>query len=397
MMISKRAKKVKPSATLSIDTKAKEMKAAGIDVISFAVGEPDFDTPDNIKAAAIKAINEGFTKYTPVGGIPELKNAIAAKLQKDNGLDYKPNEILVSVGAKHSLYNAAQALYSEGDEVIIPAPYWVSYPDQTLLNDAAPVIVETREEDLFVVSPDQLSKAVTKKTKAIVLNYPSNPTGFTYDRKALEAIAEIAVKNNIYVISDEIYEMLLYDGLKHVSIASIDPEIKKRTIVINGFSKSYAMTGWRIGYAAGDAAVIKAMENIQSQSTSNPTSISQKAALEAVNGPQDFIPVMLTEFDKRRKYLVAELNAIDGVSCKMPQGAFYAFANIKAYLGKKSPNMEIADSSAMALYLLEEAAVALVPGSAFGAEGYIRMSYATSMEKITEGLKRLKSALQKLA
>ncbi|KWT84005.1 aspartate aminotransferase [Candidatus Magnetominusculus xianensis] len=396
-MISKRAKKVKPSATLSIDTKAKEMKAAGIDVISFAVGEPDFDTPDNIKAAAIKAINEGFTKYTPVGGIPELKNAIAAKLQKDNGLDYKPNEILVSVGAKHSLYNAAQALYSEGDEVIIPAPYWVSYPDQTLLNDAAPVIVETREEDLFVVSPDQLSKAVTKKTKAIVLNYPSNPTGFTYDRKALEAIAEIAVKNNIYVISDEIYEMLLYDGLKHVSIASIDPEIKKRTIVINGFSKSYAMTGWRIGYAAGDAAVIKAMENIQSQSTSNPTSISQKAALEAVNGPQDFIPVMLTEFDKRRKYLVAELNAIDGVSCKMPQGAFYAFANIKAYLGKKSPNMEIADSSAMALYLLEEAAVALVPGSAFGAEGYIRMSYATSMEKITEGLKRLKSALQKLA
>ncbi|MEO5359305.1 MAG: pyridoxal phosphate-dependent aminotransferase [Nitrospirota bacterium] len=397
MMISERAKKVKPSATLSIDTKAKEMKAAGIDVISFAVGEPDFDTPDNIKAAAIKAINEGFTKYTPVGGIPELKNAIATKLQKDNGLEYKPNEILVSVGAKHSLYNAAQALYSEGDEVIIPAPYWVSYPDQALLNDAIPVIVETREEDLFVVTPEQLSKAVTKKTKAIVLNYPSNPTGFTYDRKALEAIAEIAVKNNIYVISDEIYEMLLYDGLKHVSIASIDPEIKKRTIVINGFSKSYAMTGWRIGYAAGDAAVIKAMENIQSQSTSNPTSISQKAALEAINGPQDFIPVMLAEFDKRRKYLVAELNAIDGVSCKMPQGAFYAFANIKAYLGKKSPNMEVADSSAMALYLLEEAAVALVPGSAFGAEGYIRMSYATSMEKITEGLKRIKSALQKLA
>ncbi|MBF0556712.1 MAG: pyridoxal phosphate-dependent aminotransferase, partial [Nitrospirae bacterium] len=276
-----------------------------------------------VQAAAIKAINEGFTKYTPVGGIPELKNAIVGKLKTDNSLEYKPNEILVSVGAKHSLYNAAQALYSAGDEVIIPAPYWVSYPDQVLLNDAVPVIVQTREEDSFVVSPELLSKAITKKTKAIVLNYPSNPTGFTYDRKALEAIAGIAVKNNIYVISDEIYEKLLYDGLKHVSIASIDPEIKKRTIVINGFSKSYAMTGWRVGYAAGDAAIIKAMENIQSQSTSNPTSISQKAALEAINGPQDFIPVMLNEFDKRRKYLVAGLNAIDGVSCKMPQGAFY--------------------------------------------------------------------------
>ncbi|WP_420264819.1 pyridoxal phosphate-dependent aminotransferase [Candidatus Magnetominusculus dajiuhuensis] len=396
MMISERAKKVKPSATLSIDTKAKEMKAAGIDVISFAVGEPDFDTPDNIKAAAIKAINEGFTKYTPVGGIPELKNAIVGKLKQDNGLQYKPNEILVSVGAKHSLYNAAQALYSEGDEVIIPAPYWVSYPDQTLLNDAVPVIVQTREEEDFVVSPELLSKAITKKTKAIVLNYPSNPTGFTYDRKALEAIAEIAVRNNIYVISDEIYEKLLYDGLKHVSIASIDPEIKKRTIVINGFSKSYAMTGWRVGYAAGDAAIIKAMENIQSQSTSNPTSISQKAALEAITGPQDFIPAMLKEFDKRRRYLVAELNAIDGVSCKMPQGAFYAFANIRDYLGRKTATMLIKDSSDMALYLLEEAAVALVPGSAFGAEGYIRMSYATSMEKISEGLNRIKTALQKL-
>ncbi|MCG6551279.1 MAG: pyridoxal phosphate-dependent aminotransferase [Candidatus Magnetominusculus sp. LBB02] len=396
-MISERAKKVKPSATLSIDTKAKEMKAAGINVISFAVGEPDFDTPDNIKAAAIKAINDGFTKYTPVGGIPELKNAIAGKLKKDNALDYKPNEILVSVGAKHSLYNAAQALYSEGDEVIIPAPYWVSYPDQTLLNDAVPVIVETKEEDSFVLAPEQLAKAVTKKTKAIVLNYPSNPTGFTYDKKALEAIAEIAVKNNIYVISDEIYEMLLYDGRKHISIASIDPEIKKLTIVINGFSKSHAMTGWRIGYAAGDAAVIKAMENIQSQSTSNPASISQKAALEAATGPQDFIAVMVREFDKRRKYLVEELNKIEGVSCRMPQGAFYAFANIKEYMGKKSAKMTVKDSSDMALYLLEEAAVALVPGSAFGAEGYIRMSYATSMAKITEGLNRIKTALAKLA
>ncbi|KJU84515.1 class I and II aminotransferase [Candidatus Magnetobacterium bavaricum] len=396
-MVSDRARKIKPSPTLSIDAKAKEMKAHGIDVISFAVGEPDFDTPDHIKASAIKALNDGFTKYTPVGGIPELKNAIIEKFKRDNNLHYKPNEIVVSCGAKHSLYNAAQALYSAGDEVIIPAPYWVSYPDQVLLNDATPVFVQTTEADKFRITPEALSASITKKTKAIILNYPSNPTGFTYDIKGLEAIAELAVKHNLYVISDEIYEKLLYDGIKHISIAAISDEIKQRTIVINGLSKAYAMTGWRIGYAAGSADVIKAMENIQSQSTSNPTSFAQKAAVDALNGPQGFIDEMLRQFDGRRHFLVAGLNAIQGVSCIMPEGAFYAFANIKDILGRRFNQTEIKSCSDLSMYLLEEAHVALVPGGAFGADGFIRMSYATSMQNIKEGLLRIKDALEKLS
>ncbi|MBF0345530.1 MAG: pyridoxal phosphate-dependent aminotransferase [Nitrospirae bacterium] len=396
-MISTRAMKIKPSPTLSIDSKAKEMKAKGIDVISFAVGEPDFDTPEHIKASAIKALQDGFTKYTPVGGIPELKDAIIEKLKRDNSLDYKREEIVVSCGAKHSLYNAAQALYSPGDEVIIPAPYWVSYPDQVLLNDATPVVVQTTEADMFRVLPEVLKNSITKKTKAIIMNYPSNPTGFTYDRKSLEVIAELVVKHNLYVISDEIYEKLLYDGLKHVSIASIDNEVKKRTIVINGLSKAYAMTGWRLGYAAGSADVIKAMENIQSQSTSNPTSFAQKGAVEALNGPQGFIEEMLQQFDARRKYLISELNTIEGVSCINPQGAFYAFANIKMILGRRCGQWDVKSCTDLSMYLLEEAHVALVPGGAFGADGFIRMSYATSMEKIKEGLLRIKDALKKLS
>ncbi|MBF0336599.1 MAG: pyridoxal phosphate-dependent aminotransferase [Nitrospirae bacterium] len=396
-MVSDRAKKIKPSPTLSIDAKAKEMKANGIDVISFAVGEPDFDTPDHIKAAAVKALNDGFTKYTPVGGIPELKTAIIEKFKRDNNLHYKPNEIVVSCGAKHSLYNAAQALYSAGDEVIIPAPYWVSYPDQVLLNDATPVIVQTTEADKFMLSPEALKGSITGKTKAIILNYPSNPTGFTYDLKGLEAIAEIVLKHNLWVVSDEIYEKLLYDGIKHVSIAAISNEIKQRTIVINGLSKAYAMTGWRLGYAAGSADVIKAMENIQSQSTSNTTSFAQKAAVEALNGPQGFIDEMLRQFDDRRRFLVAELNTIEGVSCIMPEGAFYAFANIQKVLGRRFNNAEIKNCTDLSMYLLQEAHVALVPGGAFGAEGFIRMSYATSMKNIKEGLSRLREALGKLS
>ncbi|QWR76628.1 pyridoxal phosphate-dependent aminotransferase [Candidatus Magnetomonas plexicatena] len=396
-MLSERAKKIKPSATLSIDSKAKEMKASGVDVISFALGEPDFDTPDNIKEAAIKAIKSGFTKYTPVGGVPELKDAIINKLKTDNSLEYDRTEIVVSCGAKHSLYNAAQALYSPGDEVLIPAPYWVSYPDQVLLNDAVPVIVDCREEDLFMVTADSLKEKITKKTKAVILNYPSNPTGYTYDKKTLEGIAEVALKHNLFIVSDEIYEKLLYDGLTHISIASIDKEVKKKTIVINGLSKSHAMTGWRIGYAAGDKSVIKAMENIQSQSTSNPTSISQKAAIEAMTGQQETVSIMVKEFDKRREFIVKELNEIPGVSCRRPQGAFYAFPNIKAHLGKSVGSRKVADSSDMAMYLLEDAAVALVPGGAFGMEGYIRISYATSMEVIKEGLNRIKKALKALS
>lgn len=396
-MVSERAKRVKPSPTLAMDTKAKEMKSQGIDVISFGVGEPDFDTPDNIKEAAIQAIRDGHTKYTPVGGIPQLKDAIAEKLRKDNGLSYKGEEIIVSCGAKHSLYNIAQAILSPGDEVVIPSPYWVSYPAQVLLNDATPVFVKTREEDGFMVNPDELKEYITGRTKAIILNYPSNPTGLGYNRSTLEAIADIAVKSNICIISDEIYEKLLYDGSGHISIASLSEEVQACTILVNGLSKSHAMTGWRIGYAAGPEDIVKAMTKIQSQSTSNPASISQWAAVEALNGPQDFIRTMVKEFDIRRRFLVEALNNIEGIQCGLPTGAFYVFPNVSGVLGKRYKGRTIEDSSALALYFLEEAGVALVPGSAFGAEGYIRISYATSMENIRKAVERIGEAIEKLS
>jgi len=395
-MLSPRAQKIKPSPTLAIDSRAKAMKASGIDVINFGVGEPDFDTPDNIKDAACKAIRDGFTKYTAVGGIDPLKDAIIGKFQKDNGLAYKREEIIVSCGAKHSLYNIAQALYGPGDEVIIPVPYWVSYPDQVLLNDAKPVFVKTLESDSFMVRPEALEACVTKNTKALILNSPSNPTGMLYDRKALEKIAELAVKHNFYVISDEIYEKLVYDDFAHVSIASLSEEVKAKTIVVNGLSKSHAMTGWRLGYAAGPAAVIKAMTNIQSQSTSNPNSMTQKAAVEALNGPQDFIAAMRSEFDKRRKFIVSELNTIPGMSCTMPNGAFYAFPNTAKIYGAKFGDKSINSSTDLALYFLEEAKVALVHGEAFGDDNYVRISYATSMDAITKGLDRIRQALLNL-
>lgn len=395
-MIAERARKVKPSPTLAVDSKAKELKSKGFDVVNFGVGEPDFDTPEHIKEAAIKAIKDGFTKYTPVGGIDELKEAIIEKLEIENGLKYSKENILVSCGAKHSLYNIAQALFGPGDEVIIPAPYWVSYPDQVLINDAKPVIVETYEEDNFMLRPEILESKITDKTKALILNYPSNPTGFIYSKEVLERIAEIVLKHNIYVISDEIYEKLIYDGQKHISIASLDDEIKEKTIVVNGLSKAYAMTGWRIGYAAGPVEIIKTMTNIQSQSTSNPTSIAQKAAVAALRGPQDCVEKMRREFEKRRNYLVEALNKINGISCKMPNGAFYVFPNIKSILGKNTDNFKINSSMDLSIYLLEKALVALVPGSAFGAEGYIRISYATSMENLSKGVERIAKALQEL-
>lgn len=396
-MLSEKAKKIKPSPTLAMDAKAKALKAEGLNIVNFGVGEPDFDTPEHIKEAAIKAIKDGFTKYTPVGGIDELKDAIVEKLKKDNKLKYVNEEILVSCGAKHSLYNIAQAIYGPGDEVIIPSPYWVSYPDQVLLNDATPVFVKTYEDDGFMLKPDALMARLTKKTKAIILNSPSNPTGLAYDKKTLETIAEIAVKNNIYIISDEIYEKLTYDGIEHVSIASLGEDIKKLTIVVNGPSKSHAMTGWRIGYAAGPKDIIKAMTNIQSQSTSNPTSIAQKAAVAALTGPQDFISVMHTEFDKRRKFLIEGLNSIKGVRCLKPTGAFYAFPNVSNLYGKKIGSRQINSSLDLAMYLLEDANVAIVHGEAFGDDNYIRISYATSMENIKNGLERIKEALSRLA
>lgn len=396
-MLSDRAKRIKPSPTLSIDAKAKAMKAAGVDIISFGVGEPDFDTPENIKEAAIKALKEGFTKYTPVGGIDSLKDSIIEKFEKDNNLNYTREEIIVSCGAKHSLYNIAQALFNPGDEVLIPSPYWVSYPDQVLLNDAIPIFVKTYESDSFMAKPEVIESYITTKTRAIILNSPSNPTGLTYDKKTLGKIAEVVLRHGIYVISDEIYEKLTYDGFKHISIASFDNEIKAKTIVVNGLSKSYAMTGWRIGFAAGTEEIIKAMTNIQSQSTSNPTSIAQKAAIEALSGPQDFITTMLAEFDKRRRFLIRELNSISDMSCLTPTGAFYAFPNTSKLYGKSIGNRKISSSSDLALYFLEEAKVALVHGEAFGDDNYIRLSYATSIDEIKEGVNRIREAVSRLS
>ncbi|GBD95226.1 MAG TPA: pyridoxal phosphate-dependent aminotransferase [Nitrospirae bacterium] len=396
MRLAERTKAIKPSPTLSMNAKAKALKAAGEDIINFGVGEPDFDTPENIKDAAIKAIREGFTKYTPVGGIDDLKSAIIEKFKNDNNLDYEKENILVSCGAKHSLYNIAEALFGPGDEVIIPAPYWVTYPDQVLLNDAVPVIVETGEEKSFMIEPDILREKLTGKTKALILNSPSNPTGLAYDKESLEKIAEIAVEHDFYIISDEIYEKLVYEGFRHVSIASLGEEIKQRTVVVNGLSKSHSMTGWRIGFTAGPRDITKAMTNIQSQSTSNAVSISQKAAVEALTGPQDFIRKMLSEFDKRRKYMVARLNAMNGVSCKTPVGAFYAFPNVSAHFGKKFNDTQVNNSLELSTYFLEQAKVALVPGSAFGDDRYIRLSYATSMDNIKKGLDRIEEALGKL-
>lgn len=394
--IARRAGAIKPSPTLAMAAKAKAMKAQGIDVVDFGVGEPDFDTPENVKQAGIKAIQSGFTKYTPAGGTDELKDAVVDKLKKDNGLTYERSQVLISCGAKHSLYNIAEAIFDPGDEVIIPSPYWVSYPDQVILNDAVPVIVETTEQEGFRISAAKLEKAITGKTKAIVLNSPSNPTGLAYDRKTLEEIAAVAVKHRIYVISDEIYEKIVYDGFTHISIASLGPEIKELTIVVNGVSKSHAMTGWRIGYAAGPRDVITAMANIQSQSTSNPASISQKAALEALRGPQDFLPVMNAEFDKRRKYMVERLNKMKGVSCMLPVGAFYAFPNVSKLYGRSAGGKTVKNSADLAVYLLEAAKVALVSGDSFGADAYIRLSYATSMELIKKGMDRIEEAVNEL-
>ncbi|HXX57275.1 MAG TPA: pyridoxal phosphate-dependent aminotransferase [Thermodesulfovibrionales bacterium] len=395
-MLSERARNIKPSPTLTIDAKAKAMKASGQDVINFGVGEPDFDTPENIKEAALKALRDGFTKYTPVGGIDPLKDAIIEKFRKDNSLEYTREEVIVSCGAKHSLYNVAQALYGPGDEVVVPSPYWVSYPDQVILNDGTPVIAETHERDSFMLSPDTLESRITKRTRALILNSPSNPTGLTYDRKALEKIAEVALRHRLYVISDEIYEKLLYDGAEHVSIASLSKEMKERTIVVNGLSKSHAMTGWRIGYAAGPKEIIKAMTNIQSQSTSNPNSIAQKAGVEALTGPQDSVGRMRQEFDKRRRFLVSELNAIPDVSCIRPTGAFYAFPKTSGVYGRSVNGRSISSSADLAIYLLEEANVAVVHGAAFGDDNYVRLSYATSMENLKRGVERIREALSRL-
>jgi aspartate aminotransferase len=396
MKLATRASRIVPSPTLSITATAKAMKAQGIDVIDFASGEPDFDTPEPVKAAAEAAIRAGFTKYTASSGIDELRSAIADKLKAELGLTYSKSQILVSCGAKHTLYNLAQALLEAGDEVIIPAPFWVSYRDQVLLNDATPVLLETKETDGYAVSGAMLESCVTPRTKAIIVNSPGNPTGATYDRPTLEAIAELALRRDLTIISDEIYEKILYDGATHISIATLGPEVAARTVIVNGVSKAYAMTGWRIGYAAGPQDLLTAMADIQSQSTSNPTSISQKAAVAALRMGEAFPQQMVKEFDRRRRLMVERLNKMPGVSCRMPAGAFYAFPNVSGLLARRHPAGPIDSPAGLTAYLLKEAQVAVVPGEPFGSTHHIRLSYATGMEAIARGLERMEAALKKL-
>src|SRR3989338_1537805 len=396
MKLSKRVSSIKPSPTLEIIERAAAMKAEGIDIIGFGAGEPDFDTPEHIKKAAIDALKKGYTKYTPVSGVNALKDAIIAKLQRDNRLTYNREEVIVSCGAKHTLYNLAQAMFEEGMEVIIPAPYWVSYPDIVLLAGGTPVFVDTTEEEGFLLSAEKFERAITKRTRALILNYPSNPTGATYDLDTLEEIAKVAVRHNIFVISDEIYEKILYTDIHHVSIASLNEKIKELTVVVNGLSKAYSMTGWRLGYAAGQKELISAMNNIQSQSTSNPTSFAQYGGVDALNGSQDEVIKMREEFKKRRDYIVRRLKMMRGVSCFNPAGAFYVFPKISFYYGKSFKGHTIKNSLDMSDYLLREGRVSVVPGAAFGADDYLRLSYATSMKNIEGGLSRIEEALEKL-
>lgn len=397
MDVSNRVKKVKPSATLAVTAAAKAMKAKGIDVIGFGAGEPDFDTPEHIKRAAKKALDKGFTKYTVVSGVVELKEAVAAKLKRDNKLSYEKEQVIISCGGKHSLYNLFMAVLNRGDEVVIPAPYWVSYPDMALLADAKPVIVTATEKNGFKMTPAQLKKALTKKTKLVVINSPSNPTGAAYSKAELSALAKVLERHTCYVVTDDIYESIVYDGFSFYSIATVAQKpLRERCIVINGVSKTYSMTGWRIGYSAGPQNVIAAMSKIQGQSTSNPTSFAQIGALAALNGPQSFLKNMVREFKRRRDYSVKTLNKMPGVTCYNPQGAFYVLPCFKEYIGSTWKGKKIKNDVDLCSFLLDEVKVAAVPGSAFGAPGYIRLSYATSMENIKEGLKRIKRGISML-
>ncbi|MFZ5651658.1 MAG: pyridoxal phosphate-dependent aminotransferase [Bacillota bacterium] len=396
MKLAERALNISPSPTLSIDAKAKKMVADGMDVVNFGVGEPDFDTPENIRQAAIDAINKGMTRYTAVAGIDSLKAAIVKKFKVDNGLEYQPSQIVVSAGAKHSLYNAFQVLCQEGEEVILPAPYWVSHLEQIKLAGAVPVIVQTRVSNGFKLTTEELESVLTPRTGLILLNSPSNPTGAVYTRSELEALGEILARQKVSIISDEIYEKLIYDGAEHVSIASLSPELKELTVVINGVSKSYAMTGWRIGYAAAPQAVAKAMADLQSHSTSNPTSIAQAASVAALEGPQEKLYEMVREFNSRRDYMLERVNSIPGLSCARPSGAFYLFPDMSSFIGKSYDGREIKGSSDLAAILLEEALVALVPGIAFGDDRCFRLSYAASMERIREGMDRIEKVLSRL-
>jgi len=396
MKLSKLAKTLKPSATLAITAKAKDLKSKGIDIIGFGAGEPDFDTPENIKSSAKISIDEGFTKYTAASGIIELKEAIRERIHSDYGIDYQNNEILVGSGAKHVLYNLFNVLVDNGDEVLIPSPYWVSYPEQVKICGGIPVILETSQETGFKITKEQIQSKCSNKTKILVLNFPSNPTGSTYNREELMQIAKVAQEKDLIVISDEIYDKIVYSGIKHVSFPELSNDAKERTILVNGVSKTYSMTGWRIGYAAGNPKVISAMSNLSGQSTSNPTSISQKAAIEAFSGTQEKVKEMLAEFETRKNYISSYLNEIKDIKCFVPDGAFYVFPNISAYFGKKYNNKVITNSLEFTDFLLDVAKVAVVPGVEFGSDSHIRISYATSMSDIKQGLERIKESLSTL-
>ncbi len=384
------------SATLAVSDRAKRLRADGVDVLDFSVGEPDFPTPEGVKQAGRLAIDGNKTRYTASSGILELREAIAAKLERDNGLSYPPDDILVSPGAKASLYFASMALFNNGDEVIVPSPYWVSYPEQVGLGGATPVIVRTVESEGYRLDPGRLRSAVTARTKALFLNYPSNPTGACLDGDNLAAIAAICVEQGVVVVADEIYEKMLYDGRTFVSIAGLSDEIKARTVVVNGMSKAFAMTGWRMGYAAGPSEIIKAMARIQSHSTSHPTSISQWAALEALQSAGSDVERMVAEFENRRDVMHARLSAIPGVSCFRPEGAFYMFPDVSELLGTRSGDRGLESSQDLAMYLLDEASVAVVPGEGFGAPGHIRISYAATLDQIEDGMGRIERALAAL-
>ena len=396
MKISKMASEITPSSTLAITAKANAMKAEGLDVVGFGAGEPDFDTPDYIKESAIKAINEGFTKYTPAPGILPLRQAICDKLAKDNGLSYEPAQVVVNNGAKHSLTNTFMAILDPGEEVIISAPYWLSYPQMVKMAHGVPVIVETKKDNGYKLTPKEFENAITDKTRAIIINSPSNPTGVVYTKEELRAIGEVVIKHDIYMVSDEIYEYLVYDGVEHVSVASFGPEFYDRTIVINGLSKSYSMTGWRIGYVAAPLPIAKAINSIQSHATSNPNSIAQKASLAALSGDRSFVDTMRDTFAKRRDYMCERLSKIEGFSVTKPQGAFYCFINIADLYGKKYEGKTIESAKDLADVLLEAVNVVVIPCADFGTPECIRLAYAISMEDIEKGLDRIEICVNTL-
>jgi len=396
MKLSQFTRQLKPSETLAISTKAKALRAQGRNIIDFGLGEPDFATPSNIIRAAEHAMAEGFTKYTPPAGLPALRQAIANKLKRENNLDYAPEEIIVSCGAKQALYNVAMVLLDAGDEVLIPGPYWVTYPTQVLLAGGTPVIIPTTAANDFKITGDMLRQYLTPKTKGLILNSPCNPTGAVYTPAELEDLARVLLDTDLFVITDEIYEHIIYDGLKQISIATLDPALKARSIVVNGFSKAYAMTGWRLGYCAGPREVIEMCDRLQSQTTSNATAFVQVAGIEALTGPQESAGAMAQAFEQRRNFVVRRLNAIPGITSNTPRGAFYIFPNIAALFGRRAQGQPLTTAAEVAAYLLEAAGVAVVPGDAFGEDHYMRISYASSMTELEDGLARIDTAVQQL-